>query len=65
MGAAEISAGGGGQKNSFREGDYKKRPREGGLFSKLRVWVGRGSKEKFSFTKAILESHFFKKMNIV
>ncbi len=33
MGAAEISAGG--TKISFREGNYKKRPREGGYFQNL------------------------------
>ena len=33
MGAAETSAGG--TKNSFREGDYKKRPREGDYFQNL------------------------------
>ncbi len=50
-----------GAKKSFREGDYKKRPREGGLFSKLRVWVGRGLKEKNSCATAIFEQFFFKK----
>ena len=50
-----------GAKKYFREGDYKKRPREGGLFSKLRVWVGTGLKEKNSCATAIFEQFFFKK----
>ncbi len=34
------------KKNSYREGDYKttKKDLGGGLFSKLRIWVGRGKK---------------------
>ena len=58
MGAAEISAGG--TKISFREGNYKKRPREKGLFSKIRVCV-KGVK-KISSATAILEKKFFEKI---
>ncbi len=54
MGAAEISAGG---TKKFFQG--------GGPFSKLRVWVGRGLKENFSYATAILEKNSLKnKKNI-
>ncbi len=52
-----------GTKKSFREGDYKKRPREGGLFSKLRVWVGKGLKEIFFLRHCHFWAFFFKKRN--
>ena len=60
MGAAEISAGG--AKKFFQGGGLQKKIQGGGLFSKLRVWVGMGSKEKFSITNAILEKKFFKEI---
>ncbi len=54
MGAAEISAGG--TKKFFQRGRLQKQTQEGGLFSKFRVWVGRGiKKENFSSGTAILE----------
>ncbi len=46
MGAVEISAWG--AKKIFQGGGLQKKTQGGGLFSKLKVWVERGIKEKFS-----------------
>ncbi len=59
MGAAEISAGG--TKKFFQGGGLQKKTQGKELFSKLRVWVGRGLKEKFSSATAILGKKFFEK----
>ncbi len=53
MSAVEISAGG--AKKIFQGGGLQKKTQGGGLFSKLRVWVGRGLKEKFSCVTSIFE----------
>ncbi len=62
MGAAEISAGG--TKKIFQGGGLQKKTQGGGLFSKLRVWVGRGLKEKFFSATAILDKIFLKNQKI-
>ncbi len=55
----------GGQKKIFQGGGLQKETQGGGLFSKLRVWVERGLKEKFSSATAILEKNSLKiKKNI-
>ncbi len=58
MGAAEIPAGG--TNKFFQGGGLQKKTQGGGLFSKLRVWVGRGLKENFSYATAILEKNSLK-----
>ncbi len=60
-----------GRRRIFSRGDKKlhsgrgttKKTRGAGLFSKLRVWVGKGLKEKFSSATAIL-GFFLKNKNI-
>ncbi len=53
-----------GVKKIFLGGGLQKKTQGGGLLSILRVWVGRGIREKFSCATAIFEQKFFEKRKL-